>query len=106
VDLSLIYLLIDVAAQHAPPPVKLTAIAGLTALEVILISTVGTMGGVVGIVWKWGNGMRKEAAVLLEARTATITKLVTDQTADNKDIIHALQNVDKSLGQLVAKVDK
>jgi hypothetical protein len=104
-------LLLDLLAQVPQPApeagqvAKLTTIGGLTTLEIILISACTTLSGVIGVVWKWGNDIRKENAVKFDVQAATIIKLSVDQTADNKDIVHALQDVGKTMNRVVDNKD-
>lgn len=80
--------------------------AGLTTLETLLLAALTTLAGALGVVWKWGNGIRKEAIACLEARNAQLTELVKNQTQENKDVVHALQGLEKTLERIAARVER
>lgn len=107
----LCHALLELAAQ-APTAGPSTPIAaqivtgGFSTLEIILMSTIGTLGTVILGLFKWANSIRDSSAKLLEARNDAYTTLATQAIADNKDVVHALQNVEATLARLVDRTER
>lgn len=81
---------------------NIATLAGLTTLEIILVSACGVLSTTIGVVWKWGNDIRKENSIKFGEMGREQTRLIVEQTADNKDVVHALTDMSKTIERMAA----
>lgn len=115
VDWTPLHVLVSLASQHEA--VDQLQNAGLTSLESILMSAVGALSATVTGLFAWANRIRVSSAALLDERQKELTaltdkwqglytELVKQSIADNKDILHALQDVSKTMDRISEKLEK
>lgn len=96
----------------APPTAGVTVSTadGFSTLEIVLMSACGSLfTALSATAWRlfaWGNKIRDDNAKLFEEHNKAFLDLAKDQTADNKDTVHALKDVEKTLSRLVDRVER
>ena len=113
-DALVLVALLELAAQtpvvETPPAAAPVAqkfmVMGFTPLEAVLMGVITSLVATIGVVWKWGNGIRKENAEKFDELSKAQQQFLVGNAADNKDIVHALQDVGKTMDNVAARLER
>jgi hypothetical protein len=102
-------ILLTLLAQHpdevmGPPPPGF--LESLSALEYAMGTAIASLTGTVGLVWRWANQIRTEAAQGYEKRDQRLEQFLIQQIADSKDTVNALSGIDKTLDKVHDKLER